>query len=88
MRSCWKKMVVLILALTMLAGCSEGYPGSRKERELTDRLFREVLDNMAQMDAMQAYYLEGLDACYQYVSGELDAASWKDALDAAAQKRS
>ena len=88
MRSCWKKMVVLILALTMLAGCSKGYPGSRKERELTDRLFREVLDNMAQMDAMQAYYLEGLDACYQYVSGELDAASWKDALDAAAQKLS
>lgn len=88
MRNYWKQMVVLILALTMLAGCSKGYPSSRKERDLTDQLSREVLDNMAQMDAMQTYYLEGLDACYQYVSGELEEASWDDALEAATQKLS
>lgn len=88
MCSYWKRTIVLVLTLTMLAGCSKGYPGSRKERDLTDQLSCEVLANIAQIDAIQTDYMEGLDACCQYISGEMEEASWNDALDAAIQKLS
>lgn len=83
-----KRILIVILALTMLVGCSKAYPSSRTERELTNQLFVETLENFAQIDAMQSYYMEGLDACCQYVSGELEKEAWNTALEAAMQKLS
>lgn len=79
-----KRIAVLAaMAVLLLTGCSSAYPHSRQERELTGQITQLVLENMTGLDAIYAYYQEGIAACSRFVDGEQNETAWQEEMQSA-----
>lgn len=76
-----KQIIAFVLTMAFLTGCGKNYPGTAKERALTNQLIDAVMENMSAMDQAYADYQEGISLCRSYAEGKLEADAWFDQMD-------